>query len=113
MSKFIISVSTYNLPTRPTTPPQNPTPKASVRKSLVYGQIMLVNKICFIYLHAKNLLLFAPERIHLIYTCYATLRFLEGLGGAVHVSACTISPPNQHSDRRQALLFRTSVRGPT
>ena len=74
---------------------------------------MLVNKICFIYLHMKNLLLFAPERIHLIYTCYATLRFLEGLGGAVHVSACIISSAYQHSDSRQAVLFRTSIRGAT
>ena len=54
--------------------------------------------------------MFAPEQIHLIYTCYATLRFLEGLGGAVHVSASIISSPNQHSDGRQAVLFRTSVR---
>ena len=61
----------------------------------------------------KNLLLFAPERIHLIYTCYATLHYLEGLGGAVHVSASIISSSNQHSDCRQAVLFRTSVRGAT
>ena len=88
-------------------------PKASVRKSLIHGQIMLINKICFIYLHMKNLLLFAPERIHLIDTYYATLCSLEGLGGALHVSASIISSPNQHSDSRQAVLFRTSVCGAT
>ena len=103
------------IPTRPPPPSlkRNFIPKPSVRKSLIHGQILLVNKICFIYLHMKNLLLFAPERIHLIYTCYATLRFLEGLGGAVHVSASIISSPNQHSDSRQAVLFRTSVCGAT
>ena len=113
MSNFIVSVRTYNLPTRTPSTPQNPTPKSSVRKSLVHGQIMLVNKICFIYLHGKILLLFAPERIHLIHMCYATLRYLEGLGGDVHVSASIISSPNQHSDSRQAVLFRTSVCGAT
>ena len=54
MSNFNISVRTYNLPTRLATPPQNLTPKASGRKSLVRGQIMLVNKIYYVYFHQKS-----------------------------------------------------------
>ena len=57
VNKLITSVCTYNPPTLPPNPnPSAPRPQPSnphVRKLLIYGQIMLVNKFYYSYLHMK------------------------------------------------------------
>ena len=47
MSKFLTGVCTDNIP------PTTPNPPTLERKLLIYGQIIIVNKIDYSYLHVK------------------------------------------------------------